>query len=443
MSLEGKSLKSDFFKFIIPSVIAQWVFSLYTMVDGIFVARGVSEVALAAVNVSMPFSNGLFSISILFAVGNSTIVAILLGQGNKKKANEVFSQNVAVLCVLSVILYALVCIFLEPFARFLGATDNILPYAKEYIGTIAPFTMAYILSYSFETLIKTDGYPKLASIYVTLGAVLNCILDYFMVIVWHWGVRGAALATGISQVTVIVFYLCHFLSSKGSIKFTKFSFEPAIVGRQIRNGMSSGVTEFSSGIIIFFFNNAIVRYIGESALVSYTIISYVNTIVVMSMAGIAQGFQPLISYYYGKREPKKYKKILKYGVCSALAGSLIAVAVSFLGTDWIVSLFLKADEKELIDYTVHVFHIFSLSFLLAGFNVVIGGYFTSIEKAGFATLISLTRSFLALVASLVCLTAIFGGEAIWWAPVIAELMCLVMALGMYRWYVRKNKTAAF
>ena len=97
----------------------------------------------------------------------------------------------------------------------------------------------------------------------------------------------------------------------------------------------------------------------------------------------------------------------------------------------------------MIDYTVHVFHIFSLSFLLAGFNVVIGGYFTSIEKAGFATLISLTRSFLALVASLVCLTAIFGGEAIWWAPVIAELMCLVMALGMYRWYVRKNKTAAF
>ena len=438
MRLEGKSLKGDFFKFVIPSVIAQWVFSLYTMVDGIFVARGVSEVALAAVNISMPFVTGLFSISILFAVGNSTIVAILLGQGKRESANKVFSQNVALLCGLSVLITLLVLVFLEPFSRFLGATDNLLPYAKEYVGTIAPFTIAYILSYSFETLIKTDGYPKLATVYVTIGAVLNCVLDFLMVMVWHWGVRGAALATGISQVTVILFYLWHFLGAKGTIKFTKFSFDFGIVRRQIQNGLSSGVTEFSSGIIIFFFNQAIIRYIGEYALVSYTIISYVNTIVIMSMAGIAQGSQPLISYYYGKNKPEKYKKILKYGVVSAVAGSLIAVAGCYFGAGAIVSLFLDTSQKELITYSVHVFHIFSLSFLLAGFNVVIGGYFTSIEKAGFATMLSLTRSLLALVVSLVCLTAIFGGEAIWWAPVIAESVCLVMALGMYGWYVRKK-----
>lgn len=139
MRLEGKSLKSDFLRFIIPSIIAQWVFSLYTMVDGIFVARGVSEVALTAVNISMPFTTGLFSISILFAVGNSTIVAILLGQGEKERANEVFTQNVVLLCTLSVLITILVIVFLEPFARFLGATDNILSYAKTYIGTIAPF----------------------------------------------------------------------------------------------------------------------------------------------------------------------------------------------------------------------------------------------------------------------------------------------------------------
>ena len=134
MRLEGKSLKSDFLRFIIPSIIAQWVFSLYTMVDGIFVARGVSEVALTAVNISMPFTTGLFSVSILFAVGNSTIVAIFLGQGEKQKANEVFTQNVVLLCILSVLITILVMIFLDPFARFLGATDHILPYARTYIG---------------------------------------------------------------------------------------------------------------------------------------------------------------------------------------------------------------------------------------------------------------------------------------------------------------------
>ena len=437
MRLEGKSLKSDFLRFIFPSIIAQWVFSLYTMVDGIFVARGVSEVALTEVIVSMPFTTGLFSVSILFAVGNSTIVAILLGQGERQKANEVFTQNVVLLCILSVLITILVMIFLDPFARFLGATDHILPYARTYIGTIAPFSVVYILSYSFETLIKTDGYPKLATIYVTSGAVLNCILDYILVMVLHKGVWGAAFATGISQAAVILLYLWHFLGPKGTIRFSKFHLMPSEIGRQIRNGMSSGITEFSSGIIIFFFNQAILKYIGEYALVSYTIISYVNTIVVMSMAGIAQGTQPLISYYYGKNESEKYKKLLKYGMVAAAAGSVAAVLIRYVGAESIVGLFLKESEASLSVYSVRVLRIFILSFLLAGLNVVLGGYFTSVEKAGFATMISLTRSLIALVISLVFLTAVFGGEAIWWAPLIAESCCLVLSAGLYQWYRKK------
>ena len=145
MSLEGKSLKGDFMKFIIPSIAAQWVFALYTMVDGIFVARGVSEVALTAVNISMPFSVGMFSISILFAVGNSTIVAIKLGQGKKQEANELFTQNIVMMTVASILISVLVLVFLEPFARFLGATDNILPYAKDYIGVVTICVCLYII----------------------------------------------------------------------------------------------------------------------------------------------------------------------------------------------------------------------------------------------------------------------------------------------------------
>ena len=393
--------------------------------------------ALTAVNISMPFTTGLFSVSILFAVGNSTIVAIFLGQGEKQKANEVFTQNVVLLCILSVLITILVMIFLDPFARFLGATDHILPYARTYIGTIAPFSVVYILSYSFETLIKTDGYPKLATIYVTSGAVLNCILDYILVMVLHKGVWGAAFATGISQAAVILLYLWHFLGPKGTIRFSKFHLMPSEIGRQIRNGMSSGITEFSSGIIIFFFNQAILKYIGEYALVSYTIISYVNTIVVMSMAGIAQGTQPLISYYYGKNESEKYKKLLKYGMVAAAAGSVAAVLICYVGAESIVGLFLKESEASLSIYSVRVLRIFILSFLLAGLNVVLGGYFTSVEKAGFATMISLTRSLIALVISLVFLTAVFGGEAIWWAPLIAESCCLVLSAGLYQWYRKK------
>lgn len=433
MRLEGKSLKGDFLKFIIPSIVAQLVFSLYTMVDGIFVARGVSEVALTAVNISMPFSVGLFSVSLLFAVGNSTIVAILIGQGEQERANQVFTQNIAVLCAISVFVTVLVLVFLEPFARFLGATDNILPYAKEYIGTIAPFALAYMLSYSFETLIKTDGYPKLATIYVTCGALLNCVLDYLMVLVWGWGVMGAALATGISQATVIVLYLWHFLGPKGTIRFSGFRFHMPTVIRQVKNGMSSGVTEFSGGIIIFFFNQAILRYISEDALVSYTIISYVNTIVVMSMTGIAQGAQPLISYYLGKGEKQKCVRLLRYGLASSAVFSVVVTTGCYIGASGIVSVFLGGGQTELAQYSVRVFRIFILSFLIAGYNVVIGGYFAAIEKAGTATAISLIRSLVALLACMVLLILAFGGEGIWWAPLTAEGVCVVFSvLALYR-----------
>lgn len=440
MRLEGKSLLSDFMKFIIPSMIAQCLFSLYTMVDGIFVARGVSEVALTAVNISSPFSIGLFAIALLFAVGNSTIIAIKLGEGKEKEANEIFSQNVVLLCILSVVVTVLVLLFLEPLAEFLGATDQSLPYVMDYIGTIAPFAVAYMLSYSFETLVKTDGYPKLATIFVICGALLNCLLDYLLVFVWPFGIKGAAFATGVSQAAVVVLYLTHFLGKKGVIKFSKFKFRLKVVGRQLRNGLSSGITEFSSGIIIFFFNQAILTYIGEEALVSYTIISYVNTLVIMSMTGIAQGAQPLIGYYLGKGEKGKYKKLLKYSMAAGIIFSVTATALCYLLTGNIVSLFLADIRSELALYTIRVFRIFILSFLVAVFNVVFGGYFTAVEKAGFATAISLTRSIVALVGALLLLTHLFGGEGIWWTPLAAEILCLVMTMGMFGVYWKETFT---
>lgn len=438
MKLEGRSLKLDFMRFIVPSIIAQWVYSLYTMVDGIFVARGVSEMALTAVNISMPFSVGLFSIALLFAVGNSTIVAIYLGKGEREKADQVFTQNIVLLCGLAVVVSVVVLIFLDPFADFLGATASNKVYVKEYIGTIAPFAIMYMLSYSFETLIKTDGYPRLATIYVTAGAVLNCILDYIMVIVLEWGVKGAAFATGLSQSAVIVLYLWHFLGPKGSIRFAKFSLDLSIVWRQIKNGMSSGITEFSSGIIIFFFNNAILVFIGEEALVSYTIISYVNTIVVMSMTGIAQGSQPLISYYYGKGDRRKYLSLLRYGMVAAAVFSIVSTVAGYIGATGIVSLFLGKESTSLSIYSVRVFRIFILSFLLAGYNIVVGGYFASIERAGYATTISLTRSLAALVGSLLILTGLFGGEGIWWSPLLAEAICLIITFILYFCYKIKK-----
>ncbi len=434
MRLEGTSLKKDFMRFIVPSIAAQWVFTLYTMVDGIFVARGVSETALTAVNIAMPYTMALFSISILFAVGTSTVTAILLGEKNGKRANEVFTQNIVLLAVFSVVITALVMADLERAAVFLGATERNKAYVLEYLRWLVPFSAAFILSYSFEMLIKTDGFPKRATMIVTIGALLNVILDYLMVMRLHMGVGGAALATGISNTVVIILYLLHFFGKSGVIKFCRFRIDIPLIGREFKNGLSSGITELSAGFIIFLFNQAIIRLLNDDALVSYTIISYVNSLGVMAMVGIAQGYQPLVSYYYGQKRMERCQKLKKYGIAAAAVLSVVYTAVCMVFAGQIVSLFVSPDMPALMDYSVNVLRIFSLSFLLAGYNVVIGGYFIAVEESFAATGISLSRSIVALTLCLLILTAVFGGAGIWWTPLMSEAVTLAFTAVMLKKY---------
>lgn len=426
MNLEKHSLKGNFWRFVWPSVVAQWIFALYTMVDGLFVSRGVSEVALSAVNIASPYTNFLFSVSILFAVGASTIIAIYLGQGKREKANQIYSQNLVALGILSLVIMAAVWLNLDRIADFLGATEVNRHYVKEYIGSLVPFSWCFTMAYLFEILVKTDGYPKFATMAVTTGALLNCVLDYTFIFIFHWGVFGAGFATGISQCVVVMIYLVHFLGPKATIKFRRFHWNMKEQLRTVRNGTSSFLTELSSGITVLLFNHAILKYIGNDGIISYTIVAYVSTIVVMSMAGVGQGAQPLISFYYGRSEKKICDKLYRYGLISCAAIGAAAVLFAAAGGSLLVNVFISADMEQLRLYSVQVFRIFSLSFLICGFNVMTSGYFTAMERTKYAMIITLGRGLVILAAALTVCTLLWGGAGIWWSPLVSELVCLAV-----------------
>ncbi len=310
MQLRECYLKQDFLRFMLASMAAQWVFALYTMVDGIFVAKGVSELALSAVNLASPYVNFLFSISLLFAVGVSTIAAMYMGQGKFNEANRAFSQILVVLAVISLVLTLAVMLWPDVLAVFLGAGENVQPLVEEYLLHVGPFSICFLMVYSFEVLVKTDGYPKLALFAVTFGCLLNCVLDYLFVFCFSMGVGGAAFATGLSQLVLIFIYLFHFLGRRATLHFVRFSFDWKIFLRSVKIGIPSGLTEWSAGLTTFLFNHAIMACLGEEAIISYTILAYVNTIVVMSMAGIAQGAQPMISYYLGAGRKNVCQRLL-------------------------------------------------------------------------------------------------------------------------------------
>lgn len=436
--LNKRSLLSQFVHFSAATVASLMVFSLYSIVDGLFVAKGVGEYAMSAVNLAVPFTNVMFSIAVLFAVGTSTIIAIYLGQGRRENANSLFSQNLAVLVVIGLVISALVLIFLEPFAMLLGAKDVTLEYTKDYLRGLAPFAVCFIVSYNMEILVKTDGRPTLAIVTVITGCLTNCVLDYVAIFLLDWGAWGAAFATGLSQLLTCVIYLTHFLGKRTTFHLVRFRPDWHIYRRLLPIGVSDGVTELCNGVMIFLFNRVILRCLGDDALVSYTIIAYVNTLIVNTMLGISQGSQPLVSYHYGKEDAAGYKKLLRYGFTAVGIMTAVIFAGVMLFAPQIAGIFVDADKPWLAADTAGALRRYGLCYLLLGGNILMGGFLTAVERPKAAISISVGRGLLFQAGALLLLAAAVGGTGIWFAPVISEALCAVMAVWFLRRFLRKT-----
>ena len=428
MQLEGKSLRSDFVRFVTASAASLMVFSLYSMVDGLLVSLGVNEYAMSAVNLAIPYTNALFSLAVMFAVGSSTIIAIFLAQNRKEEADSLFSQNFFLLLGVGVLISVVVLVFREQFAKLLGADEVTLEYVKQYLLGLAPFSACFIISYNLEVLIKTDGYPKLAVITVTTGAVTNCILDYIAIFWLDMGVFGAAVATGTSQLLTCVMYLAHFFGPKCTFRLKKFKFDPRIYKRLIPIGLSDGVTELCNGLMILIFNRTVQKYLGADGLVTYTVIAYMNTIVINLMMGISQGSQPLVSYRYGKCDNTSCKKLLGFGLKTALLFGAVCLGGLYLFAPQIVGAYLSEASPALVADSVVAFRQYSFSWLLVGFNVVIGGYLTALERPMPAIAISTGRGLIVQSVALVALAAVTRGAGLWFTPILSEVLVLAMAV---------------
>lgn len=420
--------KKQFFKFVIPSVVSMLVFNLYTMVDGIYVARFVGEHALSAVNISMPYVNFIFAFSILFSVGTSTVVAIFRGENNMKSANETFTRNTIFLTVCALIITLLALVFQNELALFLGASEVTLPYVHDYLGVLIWFTFFFIVSYSMEVLVKTDGFPKLATAAVSVGAVTNIVMDYVLVVHVGMGIRGAAIATGLSQVLTFTVFTIHFLGKRRTIHWCKTTMDLSVYKRIIPIGTADFITELSAGTIIFLFNHAILKHIGDNGVVTYTVITYIYNIVMMTFTGISQGMQPLVSFYRGRREENTCRLFLRYALYSTFAMSMLALAICLFMTPALVSIFIDASRAELFTYTVHAFRIYSLCYLVIGYNIVCSGYFAAVEKSGYSFAISLLRGFVLIAASIWIMGELFQGEGIWYATLVCESSTLVVSI---------------
>lgn len=423
-----QSLLNQFFHFSAATVASLMVFSLYSIVDGLFVARGVGEYAMTAVNLSVPFVNLLFSIAVIFAVGTSTIIAYLLGQKNAQSANKLFSQNLVTLVVIGVTISVLVLAFTEPLARLLGAEEVTLEYTIHYLQGLAPFAVCFMISYNLEVLVKTDGRPRLALVTVCVGCVTNCVLDYLAIFHWGLGIWGAAAATGVSQLLTCLIYLTHFLGKHTTFHPVRFRMDWKIYRRLLPIGISDGLTELCNGLMIFLFNHTILRCIGTDGLVAYTIIAYANTLVINITMGVSQGSQPLISFQNGRGDGTAIGKLLRYGLRTMCGIAAVCFTVLFLAAPKLVAVYLPEAGAEMLTFATDAFRRYSLCYLPVGFNIYIAGFLTAMERPLPAVSISTGRGLILQGSILLLLAAVLGGSSIWFAPVISEVLCLGLSV---------------
>ena len=292
-----------------------------------------------------------------------------------------------------------------------------------------------------EVLIKTDGYPKLAILTVITGCLTNCVLDYVAIFLLDWGVWGAAVATGLSQLLTCVIYLRHFLRGHNTFHFVKFKMDWSIYKRLLPIGVADGVTELCNGVMIFLFNRVILRCLGDDALVSYTIIAYVNTLIVNTMLGISQGSQPLVSYHYGKEDAAGYRKLLRYGATAVAIMTAVIFAGVMLFAPQIAGIFVDAEKPWLAADTAGALRRYGLCYLLLGGNILMGGFLTAVEQPKAAISISVGRGLAFQAGALFLLAFAVGGTAIWYAPLVSEALCAVMAVLFMRKFLNKTKAA--
>ncbi len=314
---------------------------------------------------------------------------------------------------------------MEPVINFLGGGGNLYPYVKDYLSVIILFCVCYMTGYALEIYIKVDSNPVYPTLCVITGGVVNILLDYIFVVIFHWGIKGAAFATGLSQVTTtsLLFYYIFFRTKR--IKFVKIKYSLLNLLKIMKVGFAEFLAEVSTGISIFVFNLVILKNLGEKGVSAFGIIGYISSFITMTMIGFNQGVQPILSFNLGAKEHKKIFEIIKNSFfILGVLGIFFYTLINIFSAN-IVSIFLN--DIEDINLTKKALTTYSFAYLICGFNIFSAGYFTAVDMVKISTIITMLRGILLLVLFILILPIFLGTTGIWITMFVTEEITLIFS----------------
>ena len=433
LSLGTDSLSKLLLRYALPAIIAQVAASLYNIVDSIFIGQGVGPLAISGLALTMPMMNLTAAFGAMIGAGSAALTSIRLGQGNKPAAERILGNVVLLNVVLGVVLMAFGLLYLDELLYFFGASDQTLPYAREYMRIILYGNVITHLFHGLNCMLRVAGYPNKAMNITIIAVVLNAILDAVFILWLKWGIAGSAWATVIAQMLAVVVQWIHFSNKESFLRFRgeAFRFRWDIIKNIITVGMAPFMIQSCACVVVILVNNTLGQYGGDLSIGAYGIANRVAFLFTMVVMGFTQGMQPIVGYNYGARA---YDRVLKT-MWMTVGWSVATTTFGFLLCEFfpyqVVRIFVSEDGSgsatELIEASARGLRILVLMLPLVGFNIVAGNLFQHIGKPKRAILLSVSRQMLFLVPLIYFLPRYMGADGVWYSIPIADLLSTALA----------------
>ena len=427
---------SKLIKFTLPTIFMMIFTSIYGVVDGLFVSNVVGSDAFAAVNLIMPIIMIGGTFGFMIGTGGGALVSKTIGEGNIKKAKEIFSMLIYLLIIIGLIIATIGFIFIEPISKALGAEGIILEYCVIYGRILLISLVAFLLQNAFQSFLVVAEKPTMGLVVSIIAGVTNIVLDFLLIVILDMGVVGAGLATCTSQIVGGFVPLIYFImKNKSPLRLGKTKLDFGAIGQSCLNGSSEMFTNLSMSIVNMLYNLQLMKYAGAGGVVSYGVIMYVSFIFNGVYIGYSMGLTQVVGYHYGSNNKDELKNLLKKSFVLILIAALVLTSLAQLFSETLALIFVSYDI-DLLNLTTNAIRIFSLSYIISGFNVFASAFFTGLNNGVVSGVISFLRTFVFQIIMIFILPLLFNVNGLWMAVIFAEVLALCVSFMCFV----KNKT---
>ena len=439
LELGTKPVGALLWQYALPAMVAMVANSLYNIIDRSVIGQVVGPEAIAGLGITFPFMNLSAAFGAAVGVGASTCISVKLGQRDYKTAQHLLGNTVTLNLIIGLVFMVVCLIFLDPILRFFGASDVTLPYAREFMQVILAGNMVTHMYFGMNAVLRASGKPRHAMYSVLFTVGCNIVLVIAFVWWFHWGIRGAALATITSQSLALCWQMWLFSRPQELLHLERgiYRLKPDLVRNIIAIGISPFLMQTTSCVIVIFMNNQFVRYGGDMAVGAYSIANSMVMVFFMFVMGVTQGMQPIVGYNYGAR---KYDRMLR---CVWLS---IAVGTVILLMGWTLSMLFPREiarifttDETLLELSARGLRIDMLVFFVVASQAIITNFFQCIGKVRISIFLSLSRQLFFLLPMAYLFPLAYGLDGVWYAMPASDFIAFVITIPVLMWYLKKLK----